>query len=359
MKALSGRHNSNCIIYADSVDPSAIVTLQSILDNEVSSRSKIRVMPDIHGGVDSVIGLTMTVDDKFIPNYLGNDIGCGVLGAFYTKDSLQSLMRDKKITHNKLKEIASTEISPAQMRSVRSNERLYNLVSKISEDPERIYSQIGILGRGNHFIEIGSYLEDYVISIHCGPKSLGNKTFEYYIKSMKAHKEKYLSGRRLEEYLVDCKIVSEFAATNRRLILEKIKDTLSLPEELFKIDTIHNYIDDDRMMRKGATSATLDEMLLIPLNMRDGILLCSGLGNPNWNCSAPHGSGRKMSRSGVAAKYSVEEFEQTMEGIVASVSVDTISESPFAYKDSSKILSTIEDTVEVIDIIKPIINIKL
>ena len=254
-------------------------------------------------------------------------------------------------------------------------------LAAMGEDPEsvrpeydytrRAKESIGTLGGGNHFIEIDTDGDSLYLVIHTGSRNLGLRVAEYYQKTAynacggRAQSEipyelAFLEGDSMQSYLHDMELMQRFAALNRTVIKEVIVDGLKLHEEE-SFETIHNYIDTDNMiLRKGAVSAKKGEQLLIPMNMRDGSLLCTGLGNSDWNCSAPHGAGRLMNRRDAEQSFTLSQFKKSMEGIfTTSISKDTIDESPFVYKPMEEILKNISETVTVNKILKPIYNFKV
>jgi RNA-splicing ligase RtcB len=366
MIEMNGKY-TDAKIFTDNVDETSINQVQTLIDNPLSEGQRIRMMPDVHAGEGCTIGTTMTVTDRIPPSLVGVDIGCGM----YTMkldvdeidfDRLDSIIR-KKVPHG-----FSRRQEPHEFLSETSIGDLmcYDEVD-IQGGGEL---SLGTLGGGNHFIEINRNQNDeFILVIHSGSRKLGLSVCNYYQKQAKI---KYLQehrgvkapfysceGEMFENYLHDMGIMQDFAVWNRKAIAQTILDEYGMDvKESFS--TIHNYIDLNRMiLRKGAVSALDGERLLIPINMRDGSIICKGKGNPDWNYSAPHGAGRLFGRREAKEKFSIDEFERSMEGIYTScVRQDTIDEAPFVYKSMESILSNINETVEIEEIIKPVYNFK-
>ena len=365
MIEITGKYNT-ALVYTDNLEPSAAGQIKAFCDMEYSSGSKIRIMPDVHAGKGCTIGTTMTVTDKIVPNIVGVDIGCGMLTV---------KLKEKRLELPKLDSFIRQNIPfgrNVRERAHRSHGRIdiYELECVKKIDTRRAKESIGTLGGGNHFIEIDTDGDSLYLVIHTGSRNLGLRVAEYYQKTAynacggRAQSEipyelAFLEGDSMQSYLHDMELMQRFAALNRTVIKEVIVDGLKLHEEE-SFETIHNYIDTDNMiLRKGAVSASKGERLLIPMNMRDGSLLCTGLGNSAWNCSAPHGAGRLMNRRDAEQSFTLSQFKKSMEGIfTTSISKDTIDESPFVYKPMEEILKNISDTVTVDKILKPIYNFK-
>ncbi len=365
MIEITGKYNT-ALVYTDNLEPSAAGQIKAFCDMEYSSGSKIRIMPDVHAGKGCTIGTTMTVTDKIVPNIVGVDIGCGILTV---------KLKEKRLELPKLDSFIRQNIPfgrNVRERAHRSHGRIdiYELECVKKIDTRRAKESIGTLGGGNHFIEIDTDGESLYLVIHTGSRNLGLRVAEYYQKkaynacggrkqSEMPYELAFLEGDSMQSYLHDMQLMQRFAALNRTVIKEVIVDGLKLHEEE-SFETIHNYIDTDNMiLRKGAVSASKGERLLIPMNMRDGSLLCTGLGNSDWNCSAPHGAGRLMNRRDAEQSFTLSQFKKSMEGIfTTSISKDTIDESPFVYKPMEEILKNISETVTVNKILKPIYNFK-
>lgn len=392
MKTIRTDSGKEVKIFAETFEYEAYDQVKRLANYEAYQNSIIRIMPDSHAGKGCTVGTTMTITDKVTPNLVGVDIGCGML-------TIE--LKDKYIDCEKLDGVIRTKIPNGfnvhqQQKATFDFEKL---ICAKKVDLERALLSIGSLGGGNHFIEV-DYSErnnKYYLVIHSGSRKLGGDVCKYYqdlafqganemkkiredlitrlkaegrmkdieseIKRLKkpiADKElAHLSGDNFKSYLNDMEIVQRFAMLNRKTMAAIIIKEMGFQEES-RFETIHNYIDFKRMiLRKGAVSAELGEKLLIPINMRDGSLICIGKGNEDWNYSAPHGAGRLMSRSKAKEMLSMDEFVNSMNGIfTTSVSTATIDEAPQAYKSIEEIRSAITDTVDIIDAIKPIYNFK-
>ena len=365
MIEINGKYGS-AIVYTDNLEKSAEGLIKAFCDQETSAGSKIRIMPDVHAGKGCTIGTTMTVTDKVVPNIVGVDIGCGMLVV---------KLKEKRIDLPKLDSFIRENIPygrDVRERPHRSHGRLniYDLKCVKKIDIRRSVESLGSLGGGNHFIEIDKEGEDLYLVIHTGSRNLGLRVADHYQKQ--AYKEcggkkqtdipyelAYLSGESMQDYLQDMDFMQRFADLNRTIIKEVILDGMHLTEEE-SFTTVHNYIDLDSMiLRKGAVSARKGERLIIPMNMRDGSLICTGLGNDDWNQSAPHGAGRLMSRKDAFNSFTLKAFKESMEGIyTTSVTKDTIDESPMVYKPMDEIIKNIDGTVTIDKVIKPIYNFK-
>ena len=378
METINGAYTSAQIFTTNNnttaIDQYAISQLQMICDQESSKGCRIRVMPDVHPGKVGTIGLTMTIGEKIIPNLIGIDIGCGMTLA---------QIKGKKNEYQKLDTVIRDSI-PSGF-SIRS--KAHRFADNFDFDSLRCASHIrtdkallslGSLGSGNHFIEIDKDDEGnlYVV-IHTGSRHLGKEVTEYYLsEGQKYLKNKglevpyeitWLEGELMADYLHDLQVVQEFASLNREIILDELVKGMKW-KVLDSYECIHNYVDATNetrdtfgspMLRKGAISAKKDEQVIIPINMRDGIILGTGLGNADWNCSAPHGSGRIMKREDVKNSFTVSTFKSEMKGIYSScIGKDTLDEAPFAYRPIDEIIEVISDTVTINKIIRPVYNFK-
>lgn len=397
---------SDLKIFTENIEPQALDQIYTLIKQPAFRDCKVRIMPDIHAGKGCVIGFTADLGDKVIPNIVGVDIGCGM----------------ETVELGKI-DIDYAELDRAIRKYVPSGRNVHEKENGISEEIiDKLYCKdklwevkwlkcsLGSLGGGNHFIEIDEDSDGnkYLI-IHTGSRNLGKQVAEIYqqmaIDDMKganklAEERKaliaeykrtgrqkdikrglenlkrkwqpdklnipkelcYLTGEHRKMYLHDMKLCQEFARINRRTIENIIGYYMnwSINRETVKFQTIHNYIDHDtNIVRKGAISAQKGEKVLIPINMRDGCIIGIGKGNEDWNCSAPHGAGRIMSRSKAKENIALEEFQKSMQGIyTTSVNQFTIDESPMAYKPIAEIVANIQDTVEILKIIKPVYNFK-
>lgn len=397
MIELKGKYNE-AKIFTDVVDEASISQVLLLLNQEFVSGSKIRLMPDIHAGTGCTIGTTMTITDKIVPNLVGVDIGCG-METIKIKEKHIELQKLDKLIYEK---IPSGFNVREKTHRYFENINLEDLHCYKNIDPGRAEKSLGTLGGGNHFIEANKDDEGNIyIVVHSGSRHLGLEVANYYqeegykelngstkqdidmlIKELKAQGREneiqkciaalknvkrtniprtlaYVSGGLFEQYIHDMKIVQRYAELNRQAMMDEIIKGMKI-HIVEQFTTIHNYIDTDAMiLRKGAVSAKRDEKLLIPINMRDGSLICIGKGNNDWNQSAPHGAGRLMSRSAAKESFTVSEFKNQMSGIyTTSVNKDTLDECPMAYKGMDDIVNNIGDTVEIVQVIKPIYNFK-
>ena len=395
MIELQGKYNK-CKVFTNNIDNETISQLINLLNQEFVKDSQIRIMPDTHAGKGCVIGTTITITDKIVPNLVGVDIGCGMLAI---------KLKDKNIDLPNLDSVIRKYV-PSGFNihdSAIADSHAADIIAPV--DVDKAYKSLGTLGGGNHFIEVDIDKDgNYWLVIHTGSRHLGIEVCDYYQNlayenlKLKEHNGKtlneltkelvrtytnagrqkeisnalaklradykethisipfelaYLEGQAMDNYLHDMKLTQEHARINRETIASQIiKHAKLTPIESF--DTIHNYIDTYNMI-----SAQAGERVIIPLNMRDGSLICTGKGNPDWNYSAPHGAGRILSRSKAKDTVSMDAYRESMKGIyTTSVSTGTIDESPFAYKPAEEIIENIKDTVEIIDVIKPIYNFK-
>ncbi len=354
-------------VFTDELEPSAQGQIQAMCDQPFTKGAKIRIMPDVHAGAGCTIGTTMTIGEYVVPNIVGVDIGCGMNVVRLSEKRLDLPKLDSFIRAN------IPHGRDVRDRPHRSHGRLdfeeLRCLKKL--DRRRIKESLGTLGGGNHFIEIDrdDDMNLYLV-IHTGSRNPGLQVAQYYqneaYRALGGKKGtdvpyelSYLSGELMEDYLNDMDFMQRFAAQNRLIIQEEILDRMKLsPADFFT--TVHNYIDTKKMiLRKGAVSAAAGERLIIPLNMRDGALICTGLGNPDWNESAPHGAGRLYSRREAEERFTVSQFKKEMAGIfTTSADRDTLDECPMAYKDAENIIGAVGDTVTIEKRIKPIYNFK-
>ncbi len=366
VKIIEGKYNY-AIVYTDNVEKTAEEQIKILCDQEFVRGSKIRIMPDVHAGAGCTIGTTMTIDDKVVPNLVGVDIGCGIEVAALNNDSIDLRKLDALIYSG----IPSGFKIRSKPHRLNDDINLNALKCAGKMNLKRAHLSIGTLGGGNHFIEICKDKQGKLyLCVHSGSRNLGHQAATYYQreafrllkKEGKATMPRdlaYLEGSMFEDYLHDMKLIQTYAVLNRKAIVDEIVEGMNLKVESH-FTTIHNYIDTDTMiLRKGAVSALQGEKLIIPINMRDGSLICLGKGNAEWNYSAPHGAGRVMSRTKAKASLSMDTFKESMKGIyTTSVNKDTLDECALAYKPMDELLKHIGDTVEVLDHIKPIYNFK-
>lgn len=392
---ISGKYNK-AKVFAKFIETEAISQIMNMCDIKEFEGNKIRIMPDVHAGKGCTIGTTMTIKDKIIPDMVGTDIGCGVLwGKIENKERVDLDLLDSII---KKYIPTGTNIHSTVESGLFDFEKLR--CSNYLERKDRMYKSIGSLGSGNHFIEIdkSDKTGDLYLVIHTGSRNLGNQVNKYYMKTGVAELsfknsreindiietckrgglEKQINDKVLEcldkqtlskygviesvlfdDYIHDMKLVQEFARINRERIMDIICKEIGV-EIIDRIHTVHNYVDTESMiMRKGAVSAKRGERILIPMNMRDGSLICEGRGNPDWNYSAPHGAGRLFSRKMAKEIFTMDTFKASMDGIYSStLSKNTLDECPMAYKPYKSIVKELSDTVNVLEIIKPIYNYK-
>lgn len=371
---IQGKYNE-AIIYADELDNAALTQIYGMLNIPSFADSSIRIMPDVHFGKGSVVGFTMTLNEYVSPNVVGVDIGCGV-------DAYK--IGNVDINLQEFDEFVNAFIPSGRDTNAIRLTDYYTLTSEMEElfikvsknNYDRIHKSVGTLGGGNHFNEVNIDRENNLwLLIHSGSRYLGVAVYDYHSLKAKAYIKKSFQGAGAfhgseylpingegEEYISDMKLAQSYAFTNREVMAKIIFDKFFgiKFKDIQSIRSTHNYIDfKDNIVRKGAISAHTDEMLVIPMNMRDGVLFCKGKGNAEWNFSAPHGAGRVLSRGETKELVSLEEYQKSMEGIFSSsVSKATLDESPMAYKSMELIMNSIGDTVEIVDVAKPIYNFK-
>ena len=397
MLEVKGKYNT-ATIYTDNIEEAAYSQVLNLMNQKFAEGSKFAIMPDCHAGAGCVIGLTMKVVDKVVPNLVGVDIGCGMLVVKVDRTFKFDLEKVDRIWHE---DIPSGMNWRTKKHEFADRAKIEDIIAPVNV--EKLKFSVGTLGGGNHFgeIDVDDDGANYIV-IHSGSRHLGIEVCRHYQNlAIKYHKGKkksdlsvieqlkkegrqseiadvlkasrnahpsipddlaYLEGQQLEDYLHDMKIAQEYAIWNREAMLDVLLHGLGIGRDkiLEKFCTIHNYIDiDNRILRKGAISLQKDETAIIPMNMRDGSIIVRGKGNPEWNFSGPHGAGRLMSRSKAKESLSVDEFRQSMDGIFTTcVGKSTIDESPMAYKPMDEIILNIQDTAEVVKIIKPVYNFK-
>ena len=401
MKAIEIKGKVNtALCYAKVVEEEAIGQIRRMCDYAIAEDSKIRIMPDVHAGKGCTIGTTMTITDKVVPNVVGVDIGCGMYTVNLGKDD---------VDFEKLDEAA--HFIPSGREVWEGRQERFDLTDlhcyRELKDAKRLARSLGTLGGGNHFIEIDEATDGtkYLI-IHSGSRNLGKQVAELYQKLainlnrgygeylkkrdeiISSYKEQgrrseiqsalkqlqwqvyespvsipedlcYLEGKYLEDYLHDVDICQVFARRSREKMAEIILERTRM-NGCDAFHTIHNYIDTDEMiLRKGAIAAHKGERVLIPINMKDGSILAIGKGNPEWNYSAPHGAGRIMSRTKAKNELNLGEYKKVMEGVyTTSVNGNTLDEAPMAYKSLEDIIDVVRESVDVIDVMRPIYNFK-
>ncbi len=397
MLEIKGKMNT-AVCYANIIEDEAIEQIRRMCDYEFTEGCRIRIMPDVHAGKGCTIGTTMTINGKAVPNIVGVDIGCGMYTVELGKGEIDFARLDE-----------AAHFIPSGMKVWEGRQEHFDLTGlkcyRSLTDTKRLERSLGTLGGGNHFIEVDRAADgtNYLV-IHSGSRNLGKQVAEYYQNlavELNQGKEKYFKerdelirtykeqGRRneiekalktlkwkagentippdlcflygsyLEDYLHDVEICQHFARRNREKMAEILLERTGLTGKN-GFHTIHNYIDTEEMiLRKGAIAAHAGEKVLIPINMRDGSVLAIGRGNPEWNYSAPHGAGRLMSRKTAKEKLDLEEYRRTMAGIyTTSVNENTLDEAPMAYKALSDIIDVIRESVDVVDVLKPVYNFK-
>lgn len=393
MFELKGKHGM-AKVFTDNCDNETISQITTLLNQPFVKDSQIRIMPDCHAGKGCVVGTTMALTDKVVPNLVGVDIGCGMLA---------TRLEDTEIDLTELDEVINKyvpsgfSIHDKAVASFDGLDGIYCPINKINAE-----KSIGSLGGGNHFIELDKDKDGQLwLVIHCGSRHLGievcnhyqkegykalkdnanqdkiatviaelkaagrQKEIEQTIKQLKMEQPTvpetlaYVEGELFEQYIHDMHLTQQYAKKNRQTITDIIISKMGL-HSAESFDTIHNYIDTEHMiLRKGSISAQNGEKVIIPMNMRDGSLICIGKGNLDWNFSAPHGAGRIMSRSQAKDNVNMDEFKKAMTGIYStSVCQSTVDEAPQVYKPMDEIIKNIQDTVDVVDIIKPVYNFK-
>ena len=394
-----GQYNT-AVCYTGELEETAAGQIKAVCDQPAFADCKIRIMPDVHAGMGCTIGTTMTITDKIVPGMVGVDIGCGM-------ETVR--IAEKEIDFERLDTLIRSQIPFG--RDVRTTPHGLNAQIDLTQlrcspyvNLDRAQKSIGTLGGGNHFIEVDRGEDgDLFIVVHSGSRHIGNEVAKYYqeegfkalcgnaryqideeIARMKKsgntkeihkrikelRKERcmltpmpkdlaYVEGRLFDDYIHDMKIIQHFAALNRKAMMDVILTGMGVTQ-VEQFTTIHNYIDTDNMiLRKGAVAAYAGQKLLIPINMRDGSLICVGKGNPDWNCSAPHGAGRLMSRKDAMKQLSLDEYRKEMEGIYTTcVGNATLDEAPMAYKSIVEIVSNIDPTVDILERIIPVYNFK-
>ncbi|MEG0371478.1 MAG: RtcB family protein, partial [Clostridium sp.] len=337
MFEINGKY-ATASVFASTIDDSATIQIRELCNEKFMKGSNIAIMPDVHAGMGCTIGTTLTITNKVVPNLVGVDIGCGVITLCLSKVEIDLNRLDNIIR----KFIPSGKNIRVKPHKFVKNIKLEDLKCRDIVNINRAELSLGTLGGGNHFIEINkSDDEEIFLCVHSGSRHLGVETAQYYqALAVKKHSNDvnlpslaYLDGDDFHDYIHDMKIIQEYASLNREAIAYKILEELEIKPQ-YQFNTIHNYIDTDRMiLRKGAVSAGKNDMLLIPINMRDGSLICRGLSNPLWNYSAPHGAGRLMSRTESKKNISLKDFKESMKGIYSTtVSNSTLDEAPMAYK---------------------------
>ncbi|MBQ6210469.1 MAG: RtcB family protein [Prevotella sp.] len=394
MLELKGKYCKDCKIFTDNIEQEALSMVYHFLDHPMFEGSKIRIMPDVHAGKDIVVGFTVPFTDHVNPDHVGGDIGCSVSTTItdlkVNPDDypyIEKLIRENvkfgmHIHHNavypydELYKHLQQRLQQARQQwsdmvgEFDATERgITAFIKRVDQTEHMFYHSIGTVGGGNHFVEIGVTPDgNYAFTVHCGSRNLGQKVWKYW--KMEAGKlvgvtNGFLVEDAMRGYITDMVVAQAYAEYNHQVIDQLVMDAIcqgshkkvSIVEQIY---TTHNYIDFSmKMLRKGAVAAPKGRRLVIPFNMRDGLIIARGKGNADWNFSAPHGAGRLLSRADAKELIDLHEFQESMKGIYStSIGTGTIDESPMAYKDTKEILRLIEDTVEVEYFIRPVINLK-
>lgn len=355
---------SDCIVYNDNIEENEIKQLYGFLNCPIFSNATLRIMPDHHEGAGAMIGFTAHYPNgikNVCPNVIGVDIGCGVTGVSFGKicidlPKFDEMLKNRTVSGCRVR-TKEMDISSAAIDVATNTGQVVSYVKR----------SLGTLGGGNHFIELGKDDSGNVWAfVHSGSRNFGLKIANFYQKIAKEQNPfgdlSWLNEDSTKEYLHDMSVAQEFARINRDILLNEISDILKdmglNPAAHRLIESVHNYISDNTI-RKGAISATLDKEVLIPWNMRDGVVIGKGKGNSEWNNSAPHGAGRKFSRRRAKETLSLDEFKSEMSGIYSScVNIHTLDESPMAYKNYKEVQDCLADSVEILTTVKPIYNFK-
>ena len=374
---IKGNYTSATLYLAENpktnIDQYALSQLNMLCNNEALEGSRIRIMPDVHAGKVGTIGFTATVGDKIMPQLIGIDIGCGMTVAKITKGKAEWQRLDRVIRDS----VPSGSHLRKNIHNMAVEFDYKNLECRKHIQDERADLSLGTLGGGNHFIEVDTDGNDLYLVVHSGSRNLGKQVTDHYMtegqKYLKAkgydipYELTWLEGNLVNAYLHDVSATQDYAALNRHIIIfEILKGMKWKSEEPW--DCRHNYIASDSatistfgspLLRKGAISAMKDEKVVIPINMKDGMILGTGKGNIDWNCSAPHGAGRILKREDVKKNFTVSAFKSEMKGIYTScISTDTLDEAPFAYRRMDDIISVVGDTISIDKVLKPLYNFK-
>lgn len=349
-------------VHTEDVESSALDQLKRMAACGVFDPSTIQIMPDVHAGAGSVIGFTAPLGDKVIPNVIGVDIGCGVaaLNLGLASDIERYLEDFDTCIRESIPSGFAVRNKPVEMPE-ELHESVEAISRKIGLDFGRVVRSVGTLGGGNHFIEIDRSAEsgEVWLMIHSGSRNFGLQIARWHQTKAKGHHPEagelaWLEGAEAAEYMCDMRTAQEYAAYNRAVMISTLYPRLR-PD----IDTVHNFIADDDIIRKGAIQAMPGQRVVIPWNMRDGAIIGTGKGNPDWNFSAPHGAGRTMGRGDAKRRLSMADYEAAMAGIYSTcVNPSTLDEAPMAYKDPGSIEAALSETVDVAEHLRPIYNFK-
>ncbi len=377
METINGTYTSAILHLAENpmtnIDPYARAQIQLLCNTEALAGSRIRIMPDVHPGKVGTIGFTATVGEKIMPLLLGIDLGCGMTIAHIQKgrkewQRLDSVIRERIPAGSDIRNTPHTKAAEFDYDALECADHIQK---------ERSALSLGTLGGGNHFIEIDSNGKDLYLVIHTGSRHFGKEITDFYMdqgqKTLRKngidlpYEMTWIDGTLKNNYLNDVRVANNYAILNRHIILEELLKGMKWKADDIR-DCPHNYIDATTetlssfgapILRKGSISAKKDEPVIIPINMRDGVILGKGLGNPEWNCSAPHGAGRILKREDVKKSYTLSHFKSAMKGIYSnSISKETLDEAPFAYRNLSDIVDVIGESVTIEELLKPVYNFK-
>ena len=370
---MQGKYNvANIMI--DEIDETTKAQIQGFLNHPAFANTYISIMPDCHAGKGAVVGFTMKMNKYIIPNILGVDLGCGMLSGRFNVPTVDLKALDRFIKQHVPSGFNIHKWPLSEYIDASFKAEVEGYCELIGMDFNKALCSCGSLGGGNHFHELGvDNSGQYRFTIHSGSRNFGLRIANFYQAKAKENMQKYFVGdqyKDLEFLLVDdedgqryleaARFAALYASLNRKIMMKIISRFFDTePNDV--IESVHNFLDKDNIIRKGATPAHLDEMVIIPFNMRDGIALCRGKGSDKYNHSAPHGAGRILSRTKAKAQLSVETFQKQMadaEIYTTTATKDTLDESPDAYKDKDIILKNISETVDIVDMIKPIYNFK-
>jgi len=357
---IKGKYNTAKIMINE-IDETTYKQIENFVNDESFADTNIVVMPDCHAGSDVCIGFTMTMNDRIIPNLIGVDIGCGILSVKTDLSEINFEMLDNYISNN-----IPNGFNIHNYVSIKYDTAINYICNILELDEDRTYKSLGTLGGGNHYIECGKGKDNKIwFTVHSGSRNFGFKIAQYYTNKAKEYCDNinykgiaYLPIQDTKEYIEAHNIAAYYAQLNRKLIIQLLQNYLEF-KQLDKIETIHNYIGKDNIIRKGAVSA-YDERLIIPFNMRDGMIICKGKSNNEYNYSAPHGAGRILSRSQAKKQLNYNDFVNDMSNnnIYINANQSILDEAPDAYKNMNLIIDNIKPTVEIIEQIKPIYNFK-
>lgn len=384
MIEIQGKYNTAKVM-TDVLDESSMSQIYKMMNHPAFEWQKVVIQPDVHAGTGSVVGFTSTLGDKVIPNVVGVDVGCSVTmipiqeKKSWSFEALDKVIRKHVPSGMNVRDTIHKDLKNSYSKIghlyAEISEGISDVSRRTGQNEDRVLKSLGTLGGGNHFLEINEDKNgNHSLVIHSGSRNFGLQVANYHQKKAIAYREivdkdllegygkdlAWLEGDDAQQYINDMNIAQKYAELNHLIMAKVIFDEMNWKESENKIRSVHNYIDiENKIIRKGAISAQKDEIVIIPISMAEGSIIARGLGNPEYNFSGPHGAGRLFSRGKAKETLSMDEYKERMSGIWSScISTGTLDESPMAYKGKSYILDNIKDTVEVIDIIKPVYNFK-